>query len=92
MNEKAKDKNITTRGFRVPEKYRDYPSDDLSRALENILFYENDLEVNIIKNDEKLIYKRFQMTLYEEGLISKLKKVFKIQSDREAVILALSLL
>ena len=92
MGKKVKDKNITVRGFRIPEKYKGYPPDDLSRALENILFYENSLEMKSIDNDEKLIYKRFQLTHYEEELIIKAKELFKLSSDREIVILALSLL
>ena len=92
MNKKDEDKNITVRGFRIPENYKDYPSDGLAMALENILFYENKIKVNLVDNTRKLIYKRFQMTTYEESLIIKAKEVLKIQSDREVVVLALSLL
>ena len=79
----------TTRIFRIPEECKDFPSDKLLLALENYLFYPVDKPPDLTNYAGKWVQKRFTFCPETKMILDKVKKVYRLKSDREAVSIAI---
>ena len=85
-----RDVHTTKRVFKIPAQCRDFPMDDLSRALENLIFYPPENKgKNLLAKDFEEVQKRFTVTTHEEQLINQARQAFNLPSDKAAVQLAL---
>ena len=84
-------KNTTTRVFQISEKCKDFPSDKLLLALENLLFYPPQILPSLEGSCTKLVQKRFLVCQDCETIIEKLKEIYNFSTDKMAVNMAILL-
>lgn len=83
-------KNNTVRNFKIPKNCKDFPSDKLLLALENLLFYPPDNLPNLGEMEDTLIQKRFLVCQECEKIIDRIKEIYSLSTDKVAVNMAIS--